>query len=87
MIIGLRFKLRCFGIPLDGSINIMCDNEPVTKNVRIPESTLSKKHNVVAYYKCREAVATYIYRCAHKRSPTNLADLFTKQNSSTERDR
>jgi len=79
MIIGLRFKLRCFGIQIDGSTNIMCDNEPVTKNVRIPQSTLSKKHNAVAYHKCREAVAANIYRCAHEPSPTNLADLFTKK--------
>ena len=65
----------------------MCDNEPVTKNVRIPQSTLSKKHNAVAYHKCREAVAANICRCAHEPSSTNLADLFTKQKSSTERDR
>ena len=53
MLIGLRFKLRCFGIPIDGPSNVMCDNEAVTKNVRTPQSTLSKKHNAVAFHKCR----------------------------------
>ena len=28
---GLRYKLRMFGIPLDGPCNFLCDNEAVTK--------------------------------------------------------
>ena len=32
MLIGLRLKLLCFGIPIDGPSNVMCDNEAVTKN-------------------------------------------------------
>ena len=87
MLIGLRFKLRCFGIPIDEPSNVMCDNEAVTKNVRSPQSTLSKKHNPVAFHKCREGVAAFIYRCAHEPTGTKLSNLFTKQKSSTERNR
>ena len=31
MLIGLRYKLRMFGVPLDGPYNVFCDNEAVTK--------------------------------------------------------
>ena len=42
---GLRYKLRMFGIPVEGPANIYCDNEAVTKNTQIPESTL--KRNII----------------------------------------
>ena len=45
MIEGLRYKLGMFGILVDGSANIYCDNEAVTKNTTIPESTL--KRNII----------------------------------------
>ena len=42
MIKSLRYKLRMFGVPLDGPANVFCDNEAVYKNTVIPESTLKK---------------------------------------------
>ena len=45
---GLRYKLRMFGIPLDGPTNGFCGNESVVRNTNIPESTLQKKHNSIA---------------------------------------
>ena len=53
----LRYKLRMFGTPIKGATNVYCDNEAVTKNASIPESTLKKKHNSIAYHQAREAVA------------------------------
>ena len=67
-----------FGIPLDGSTNVFCDNEAVTKNARNPESTLKKKHNSIAYHRTREAVATGTIRVAKEDGLTNLADVLTK---------
>ena len=32
LILGLRYKLRMFGIPIDGPCNVFCDNEAVTKS-------------------------------------------------------
>ena len=52
--------------------------ELVTKNTRHPESTLSKKHNAIAYHLCQEAIAAGIIRVAKKGAATNLADLLTK---------
>jgi hypothetical protein len=78
MIESLRYKLRMFGIPIDGAANVFCDNEAIYKNTVIPESTLKKKHHSIAYHKCREAVAAGTIRVAKQGTTKNLADLFTK---------
>lgn len=57
LIEGLRYKLRMFGVPIDGKTEVLCDNESVVKNTTAPESTLKKKHTAIAYHRCREAVA------------------------------
>jgi hypothetical protein len=41
MIIAMRYKLRMFGVPLDGPAQVYCDNQGVVKNTSIPESVLS----------------------------------------------
>jgi hypothetical protein len=78
LIEGLRYKLRMMGVEVDGPTNIYCDNEAVTKNCSIPESTLKKKHHSIAYHRNREAVAAGTCRIAKEDSATNLADVFTK---------
>jgi hypothetical protein len=75
---ALRYKLRMFGIPIEGPTNIYCDNEAVYKNCSRPESTLNKKHHSIAYHRAREAVAAGTCRVAKEDTLTNLADLFTK---------
>jgi hypothetical protein len=76
--VALRYKLRMFGIPINGPAFVYCDNQGVVKNVTIPESVLSKKHNTINYHAVREAVAANILRVAKEESSTNLADLLTK---------
>jgi hypothetical protein len=78
LIVGLRYKLRMFGIPISGPAFVYCDNQGVVKNVTIPESVLSKKHNAINYHAVREAVAANILRVAKEDSATNVADLLTK---------
>jgi len=75
---ALRYKLRMMGIAIDGSCSIFCDNQAVTKNVSTPESTLSKKHNAIAYHRVRESVAAGTVRVTHENGATNLADILTK---------
>ena len=70
MIESLRYKLPMFGELLGGPTNVFCDNEAVTKNCSIPESTLQKKHHSINYHRNREAVAAETIR--------NLEDAFTK---------
>ena len=78
LIQGLRYKLRMFGVPLEGPANMYCDNEAVFKNATRPESTLKKKHNSIAYHRTREAVAAGIVRIAWEDGRFNLADILTK---------
>ena len=77
-IVALRYKLRIFGVPLDGPTDTMCDNQGVTKNTSLPQSTLEKKHNAVNYNVVREAAAAGILRVGKEDKETNLADLLTK---------
>jgi len=85
MIVALRYKLRMFGVPIDGPANVLCDNQGVVKNTSIPESVLNKKHVSIAYHTVREAAAAGILRVGKEDTETNLADLFTKQLSQMRR--
>jgi hypothetical protein len=78
MIEGLRYKLRMFGIPINGPTDVLCDNQSVVTNSSVPESTLNKKHNVICYHRVREACAAEMIRIAKEDTNTNLADVFTK---------
>jgi len=48
------------GVPLDGSANVLVDNDSVVKNSSIPHSTLQRKHNSICYHCVRESVAASI---------------------------
>eukprot|EP00957_Ditylum_brightwellii_P024788 1873245-Ditylum_brightwellii.AAC.1 len=75
---GLRYKLRMFGVPLEGEANVFCDNKFVIKNSTISESQLKKMHQAMCWHRAWEAVASSIYLIWHETSETNVADLFTK---------
>jgi hypothetical protein len=67
-----------FGVPLEGPVNTFCDNSSVVTNSILPESTLKKKHNSIAYHRVREAIAANILRVAWVQTGKNLADMLTK---------
>mmetsp|Transcript_11237 Transcript_11237/g.16168 ORF Transcript_11237/g.16168 Transcript_11237/m.16168 type:complete len:1367 (+) Transcript_11237:2028-6128(+) len=75
---GLRYRLRMMGIPISGVTNTFCDNGSVVTNVSDPTSTLTKKHNAIAYHKVRETVAAGVQRIAHEAGKYNLSDVLTK---------
>ena len=87
MVKGLRCKLRMMGVPLDGHAHIQVDNMSVVLNTSVPESTLKKKSNSIAYHFVRENVASGMCRVAFELSKTNLADILTKIQTGTERTR
>lgn len=78
LLVSLRYKLRMFGVPLEGPVNTFCDNSSVVTNSILPESTLKKKHNSIAYHRVREAIAANILRVAWVQTGKNLADMLTK---------
>ena len=75
---ALRYKLRMFGIPVEEPDNVYCDNEAVTKNTTIQESTLKNKHHSMAYHRCQESVAAGTVHVSKQGTEKNLANLFTK---------
>jgi hypothetical protein len=68
-----------FEVPIQGPALVYCDNQGVVKNVTLPESVLSKKHNVINYHAVQEAVAANILQVTKEDSETNLADILTKR--------
>ena len=40
LIVALRYKLRIFGVPLDGPEDVLCDNRGVVTNESKPEYNL-----------------------------------------------
>ena len=78
MIEALRYKLRCFGVPVVGPADILCDNKSVATNSSVPTSVLNKRHNAICYHSVREAQAAGILRVGWIPGEHNLADLFTK---------
>lgn len=75
---SLRYKLRMFGIPLDGPANTFCDNTSVVTDSTQPASTLKKKHNSITYHRVCEAIAAKVIRLAWVHTNKNLADLLMK---------
>jgi hypothetical protein len=60
-IVAMHYKLRMFGVPIEGPANVFCDNRGVVKNTSMPESTLTKKHNAINYHAVREAAGSSGY--------------------------
>ena len=47
---GLRYRLRMMGIPCEGPTYIYGDNQSVLANTSVPDSTLKKKSQSIAYH-------------------------------------
>ena len=75
---GLRYKLRMMGIPFSDPCYVYGDNQSVLYNTTLPESTLKKKSNSIAYHSVREGVATNEWITGYEPSDTNVSDLLTK---------
>lgn len=78
MIKSMNYKLRMFGIPIDGPAKVYGDNNAVILNSSSPESTLKKNHHSINYHYVRECFAAGIGLIFKVDTGSNLADLFTK---------
>ena len=83
---GLRYKLRMFGVPINGATKIYCDNKSVVNNCSRFESTLAKKHNSIACHIARWAVAAKEAVVGWIKTDDNLADAMAKMLTSTKRE-
>ena len=82
---GLRYKLRMMGIPCELPAFVYGDNKSVLSNTSVPDSTLKKKSNSIAYHFIREGCARDEWRMAYVNTHDNPADLLTKPLSSGEK--
>ena len=84
---GLRYKLRMMGIPCEEATFVFGDNQQsvLYNTSSIPESTLKKKSQSIAYHFVREGSARDEWRTAYVNTHLNPADLLTKPLASGEK--
>ena len=75
---GLCYKLQMMGIPWEDPAHISGDNQSVLANTNIPDSTLKKKSQIIAYHFIREGSARDYWRTSYVNTHDNEVDLLTK---------
>ena len=85
-ITSLQYKLKMFGVPIDGPADVLCDNMSVVNNTTLVNSKLHKKHNSLAYHAVRWAVAARILRIGKIHTKENISDALTKLLTADDRD-
>jgi hypothetical protein len=82
---ALRYKLRMFGIPIEGPTNVLGDNESVVNSASKVDARLNKKHNAICFHTVREASAAKWIRVGWESTKSNIADIFTKMLDTAQR--
>ena len=54
------------------------DNESVVNTASMPQGKLHKRHNALAFHRCRDAIAAGIVRFYHIAGKLNPADVVSK---------
>ena len=75
---ALRYKLRCFGIPIAGPTVLCGGKDAAIKSCCKVDARLNKKHNQNCFHAVREAAAMGEIVAVKEGTETNLADPFTK---------
>ena len=57
-IIHMRHTLRYLGVPIKTESYLFGDNKSVVTSSALPHSTLGKRHNILAYHRVTEAIAS-----------------------------
>ena len=77
-IMDLRYTLRHLGVPIKSKSYMFGDNRSVVTSATLPHSTLSKRHNILAFHRVREAIAAKIIDFHCIQSEYNLSDMLSK---------
>ena len=75
---GLRLRLRMMAIPCEDPAFVYGDDKSVLCNTTIPDSTLNKKSNSIAFHFVREGSAMDEWRTGYINTELNPADLLSK---------
>ena len=82
---GFRYKIRMFGIPFEEPYYMYSENQSVLEGSTIPESTLKKKAQSIAFHFIREGCEADECRTTYISKLENISDLIKKQTSGEKR--
>jgi hypothetical protein len=77
-VMDLRNTIRYLGVPVEERTYMFGDNQSVVTSSTLPHSVLKKRHQLLAYHRVREAIASRILRFHHIAGTENPADVLTK---------
>ncbi len=77
-VIDIRCTLRMMGVAIDGPTCMFGDNKSVITSSTMPHSMLGKRHNMLSYHRCREAIAAGISKMFHMDGKQNPSDVMTE---------
>ena len=77
-IMDMRYTLRYLGVLITSKSYMFSDNRSVVTGATLPHSTLSKRHNILAFHRVREAIAAKIIDFHWIPSEYNLSDMLSK---------
>ena len=77
-IMDIRQRLRCLGAPITTKSFLFGDNRSVVTSATLPHSTLTKRHNILAFHRVREAIAAKLMAFYWIQSAYNLSDMLSK---------
>ena len=77
-IMDIRQTLRYLGAPITTKSFLFGDNRSVVTSATLPHSTLTKRHNILAFHRVREAIAAKLMAFYWIQSAYNLSDMLSK---------
>ena len=77
-IMDIRQTLRYLGGPITTKSFLFGDNRSVVTSAILPRSTLTKRHNILAFHRVREAIAAKLMAFHWIQSAYNLSDMLSQ---------
>ena len=77
-IMDIRQTLRYLGAPITTKSFLFGDKRSVVTSATLPHSTLTKRHNILAFHRVREAIAAKLMAFYWIQSAYNLSDMLSK---------
>ena len=76
-IMDIRQTFRYLGAPIGAKSFLFGDNRSVVTSATLPHSTLTKRHNILAFHRVREAIAAKLMAFYWIQSAYNLSDMLS----------
>ena len=77
-IMDIRQTLRYLGAPIGAKSFLFGDNRSLVTNATLPHSTLTKRHNILAFHRVRETIAAKLMAFYWIQCSYNLSDMLSK---------